>query len=107
MGFPTANIRPSERRKIIPKNGIYAVKARLEETLYGGMMSIGIRPTFKGSHRTLEVNMFDYDAPAYGKTIEIMFVKRIRDELKFDSVQDLIAEMEKDETRARSILEGL
>lgn len=95
MGFPTANIRPAEKRKIIPHNGIYAVKVRVGQTWQNGMMSIGIRPTFKNTGRIIEVNLFDFDNLIYGMMVEIMFVKRLRDEVKFDSVEELTDQMKK------------
>jgi riboflavin kinase/FMN adenylyltransferase len=107
LGFPTANIKPVEKRKIIPRNGIYAVKARVGETWRNGMMSIGIRPTFKNTGRTIEVHLFDFETLIYGMTVEIMFVKRLRDEIKFENPEALTAQMKKDETEARRILEKL
>ncbi|HYW35874.1 MAG TPA: bifunctional riboflavin kinase/FAD synthetase [Balneolaceae bacterium] len=107
LGFPTANIKPVEARKIIPKNGIYAVKCKIGKKEWGGMMNIGTRPTFGGTERTLEVHLFDFKEIIYGKTIEILFVKRIRDELEFNEIDELIARMKDDEVQARSILEGI
>jgi riboflavin kinase/FMN adenylyltransferase len=104
LGFPTANIEPAEKRKIVPRNGIYAVKVRVAETWRNGMMSIGIRPTFKNTGRTVEVHLFDFDKLIYGMIVEIMFVKRLRDEIKFESAEELTDQMKKDETEARRIL---
>lgn len=107
LGFPTANIKPAEKRKIIPHNGIYAVKMRINDIWREGMMSIGIRPTFENTGRTIEVNLFDFDKLIYGMPVEIMFVKRLRDEIEFESVEELTAQMKEDETKARSILSKL
>ena len=104
IGFPTANIKPEEPRKIIPKEGVYAVKARIGEDKWNGMMNIGTRPTFDGKERTLEVHLFEFDEKIYGKVVEIIFFKRIRDEIKFDCVDELTTQLQKDESKARKVL---
>lgn len=104
LGYPTANLKPEHENKAIPKNGIYAVKVRVDGKWYGGMMSIGIRPSFKGGVRTLEVHIFDFNKQIYGKSIQVRFLDRIRDEMKFEKVEDLIAEMVKDKIKSLSIL---
>ncbi|MFU8861554.1 MAG: bifunctional riboflavin kinase/FAD synthetase [Cyclonatronaceae bacterium] len=97
IGYPTANIRPDNDRKIIPMNGVYAVRVHVEGELFGGMMNIGYRPTFRGDRvRVLEVNIFDFNRDIYGKTIRIDFIRRIRDEKKFASADELIARLSKD-----------
>lgn len=104
IGFPTANIQPVDQRKIIPRDGVYAVTVRLDGQEWGGMMNIGHRPTFDGTGRTLEVHCFDFEEDIYGKTPEIRFHARIRDEQKFDGVDALIAQLEDDKSKARQIL---
>ncbi len=104
MGFPTANLSLLDARKIIPKDGVYAVTAHLEGENRKGMMNIGSRPTFEGTERTLEVHLFDFDKTIYGKTIGIRFVKCIRDEMKFEGVDALVKQLKQDETAARQIL---
>lgn len=97
IGYPTANIRPDNDRKIIPLNGVYAVRVYVEGEWFGGMMNIGFRPTFRGDRvRVLEVNIFDFSRDIYGKTVRIDFIRRIRDEKKFASAEDLIAQLSKD-----------
>lgn len=97
IGFPTANIHPSEHRKIIPANGVYAVDVRVGDNVYRGMMNIGTRPTFDVStHRQIEVHIFDFDRMIYGYNITLFFLKRIRAEQKFSSVEELIRQLEKD-----------
>src|SRR5690606_29938207 len=72
IGFPTANIKPENSRKIIPKNGVYAVEVEILGNKYGGMMNIGVRPTVtKGEERTIEVHVFDFDETIYGKKMII------------------------------------
>lgn len=104
IGFPTANIKPEDARKIIPKDGVYAVNVRSEGNWYGGMMNIGTRPTFEGKERTLEVHLFDFQEDIYGKEIQVRFIKRIRDEQKFSGIDEIKAQLEKDREKALSIL---
>lgn len=104
IGFPTANVKPENHKKIIPKNGVYAVDIKVGETIYKGVMNIGIRPTFNGSdERTIEVNIFDFSSNIYGETVEIWFIKRIRDELRFKSVEELIEQIKNDKVIAQRL----
>jgi riboflavin kinase/FMN adenylyltransferase len=96
IGFPTANLKPEHENKVIPKNGVYAVKVRVEGIWYGGMMNIGIRPTFEGQERTLEVNIFSFNEDIYGQTIQVRFIDRIRDEMKFSGIEELKDQLAKD-----------
>jgi len=107
IGFPTANISPNDNRKIIPKDGVYAVKVKVEGEPWRGMMNIGQRPTFEGKKPALEVHIFGFDKTIYGMTIEIEFIKRIRDEKKFEGVDELIAQLEEDKKQSVKILEEL
>jgi riboflavin kinase/FMN adenylyltransferase len=104
IGFPTANIKPEHSRKIIPKNGVYAVKVRINGDWYDGMMNIGTRPTFDGEMQTLEVHLFNFDDNIYGKEVQVRFYNRIRDEKKFDGKEDLVAQLQQDEHRAKELL---
>ncbi|MDZ7681155.1 MAG: bifunctional riboflavin kinase/FAD synthetase [Fodinibius sp.] len=104
IGFPTANIKPEHDRKIIPKDGVYAVKVRINGDLFDGMMNIGTRPTFDGKMRTLEVNIFNFDASIYGKEVQVRFFSRIRDEKKFDGKEELISQLKQDEKHAKQML---
>ena len=104
IGFPTANIKPEHDRKIIPQDGVYAVKVRINGNLFDGMMNIGTRPTFDGKVRTLEVNLFNFDNDIYGKEVQVRFYNRIRDEKKFDGKDDLISQLEQDEKQAMELL---
>jgi riboflavin kinase / FMN adenylyltransferase len=97
IGYPTANIRPDNERKIVPLNGVYAVRVYIGGEAFGGMMNIGFRPTFRGDRvRVIEVNIFDFSRDIYGKSVRIDFVKRIRDEKKFDSATALAEQLAKD-----------
>ncbi|MEQ9265158.1 MAG: bifunctional riboflavin kinase/FAD synthetase [Balneolaceae bacterium] len=104
IGFPTANLQPQHPDKIIPKNGIYAVHVRVDDVWYKGMMNIGVRPTFDGTTKTLEVNIFDFDQSIYGKTIQVRFIKRIRDEQKFSGPGQLKSQLIQDREEANKIL---
>ncbi|WP_020403086.1 bifunctional riboflavin kinase/FAD synthetase [Gracilimonas tropica] len=104
IGYPTANLKPEHENKVIPKNGVYAVKVRVKGEWFGGMMNIGVRPTFDDPERTIEVNIFDFDWEIYGDTIQIRFVDRIRDEQKFDGIEELKAQLASDKQKSLEIL---
>lgn len=99
IGFPTANLRMTDHRKIIPQNGVYAVDVLIEKesTLFRGMMNIGYRPTFTDNdNRAIEVHILNFNEDIYGKIITIHFLKRIRDERKFPGIEALVEQLEKD-----------
>ncbi|MGB0279542.1 MAG: bifunctional riboflavin kinase/FAD synthetase [Flavobacteriaceae bacterium] len=96
IGFPTANIAVNHPDKIIPKNGVYAVRVHLKNTERLGMMNIGTNPTVNGEHRSIEVHIFDWSDDIYNKPIQVSLIERIRDELKFDSIEALRKQLEKD-----------
>lgn len=104
LGFPTANLQAEHPDKVIPKNGIYAVKVRVDDNWYNGMMNIGVRPTFDGETKTLEVNIFDFNELIYGKTVQIRFFDRIRDEKKFSGVEELKAQLLRDKEATMEML---
>ncbi len=103
LGFPTANLALADRR-LIPANGIYAVRVRINGDWFGGAASIGVRPTFDGKNRLVEVYVIDWDGDLYDRVIEVQFVKWLRDELKFESVDALVAQMKRDVDEARRAL---
>jgi len=107
MGFPTANIEASDKYKIIPGYGVYAVKVDIEGKIYKGMLNIGTRPTFNknADNRSIEVNIFDFTDNIYGKKITIWFVDKIRDEKKFPGIESLVEQLKKDQISALQILE--
>ncbi len=107
IGFPTANIRPNHPDKLIPKEGIYAVRAHTMKKMYQGMMNIGNRPTFNGKQQSIEVHLFDFDQTIYGKNIRIEPVQRIRDEQKFSDSEALKAQLHEDQKRCRTILDSV
>ncbi len=105
LGYPTANLRLHDERQL-PALGIYAVWARIEgETEWRpGAMSLGVRPTFDGQVRTLEVHLLDWGGDLYGRDLEVALVERLRDEERFPSVEALIVQMGRDVRRCREIL---
>lgn len=97
LGYPTANIKPNSEYKLLPKNGIYAVKVEVEGESLSGMMSIGKNPTFSDSEDIkIEVNIFNFDRDIYGKKIKINFISYIREEKKFETLDELVSAMKKD-----------
>lgn len=106
LGFPTANILPKERYKLIPRDGVYAVYVTLGSETLGGMLNIGLRPTLNNGEngKTIEVHIFDFKHQIYGKDVQVRFVGRIRDEVKFSSVEQLVEQLKKDKIMARKIL---
>lgn len=104
IGFPTANIKPEHVNKIIPKEGVYAVKVRINGSWFEGMMNIGTRPTFDGDQQTLEVHLFNFDEDIYGKEVQVRFFKRIRDEKKFNGKEELIEQLKADKQQSQELL---
>ena len=106
IGFPTANMQLYEPLKLIPGNGVYFVKVHtLDRDLYG-MCNIGCRPTVgEGNARTIETNIFGFDEDIYGLDIELTFMDKIRDEIKFDSLESLKQQLEQDRDACLSLLE--
>ena len=97
IGFPTANMQLYEPLKLVPGNGVYFVKVETLGKEYFGMCNIGCRPTVgEGNARTIETNIFDFDEDIYGLDMKITFVRKIRDEVKFDSLDALRGQLEKD-----------
>lgn len=104
IGFPTANIKPEHVNKIIPKDGVYAVKVRINGNWFNGMMNIGTRPTFNGKRQTLEVHLFDFEEDIYGKEVQVRFFNRIREEKKFNGKEELIEQLKVDKRQVRQRL---
>jgi riboflavin kinase / FMN adenylyltransferase len=106
LGFPTANIETSERHKLIPRDGVYAVQAEFAGKFYKGMLNIGVRPTVNSNvdNRSIEVNLFDFDRDIYNADIILYFEDRIRDEIKFPGLEELRLQLIKDKESALKIL---
>lgn len=103
LGFPTANLRPDAHR-VVPGNGIYATWAHVGTGRHPSATSIGVRPTFDGAGRTIETYIMDFEGDLYGGEIALEFVQRLRDEIRFDSVEALKAQMGRDVEQARQVL---
>jgi len=103
MGFPTANLAIDEG-KVIPADGVYAVRVRLGAENHQGVANVGMRPTFDGGARTVEAHILDFEGKLYGTELRLEFVKRLRPERRYASVDQLIAQMQQDVERARIIL---
>jgi riboflavin kinase / FMN adenylyltransferase len=104
IGYPTANILIEEKYKLIPQNGVFAVKIHFKNEEFKGMLNIGIRPTVNGLDRTIEVNIFDFDQEIYGENLKVDLVAFIRNEQKFDGLEALKAQLLKDKELSISLL---
>ena len=104
LGFPTANIAPD--KELVPARGVYAVRILREGKRHDGVVNIGFNPTFADGKRSVEVHIFDFHEDIYGEPIEILFIERIRDEVRFESPEKLIAQIGRDIDRARKILKS-
>lgn len=109
LGYPTANIAVRSDRKLVPAIGVYAVRVGIGEggPLYGGMMNIGRRPTFEGMDVTVEVHLLDFEGDLYGETLRVEFLRRLRDEQKFDGPDVLVAQLSRDEEHCRRVLNAM
>lgn len=104
IGFPTANVQVSEPYKLIPANGVYAVRTLVRGTWLNGIMNIGNRPTVDGIGRTQEVHILDFTADIYGENISVEMLDYIRPEQKFGGIEELKAQILKDKEKAIEIL---
>ncbi|MFL2784781.1 MAG: bifunctional riboflavin kinase/FAD synthetase [Dehalococcoidia bacterium] len=106
IGFPTANLE-SEIGIAVPKNGIYSTIATVSGKRYMAASSIGTRPTFDNGSRTIEAFILDFDEIIYGETVTLEFMNRLRDEIKYDSLEELITQINDDVSKTRNSLEHL
>lgn len=105
IGYPTANLKVSDLDKLIPADGVYAVYVSVGRQEYGGMLSIGYRPTLNnGTDRSIEVHIFHFNSDIYNQPMRISFVQRTRSELKFDTIEELIERLDKDAAEVTAIL---
>tara|TARA_B110000914_G_C15466710_1_gene448618 strand:+ start:225 stop:1160 length:936 start_codon:yes stop_codon:yes gene_type:complete len=100
IGFPTANLDIKEPYKLIPKTGVYVIKTIIDAVLYTGMMNIGFNPTVKGKYQTIEAHLFDFNKDLYGKKVTIELLFFLREEQKFNSIEDLIIQLKLDKVNA-------
>jgi riboflavin kinase / FMN adenylyltransferase len=117
LGYPTANLKVMDEEKIVPGNGIYAVYAELSDSsgttanggrrssdVMKGMMSIGFRPTVDGKKRVIEVNIFDFTEEIYDRTLRVYVKKYLREEVKFNGLEELVKQIDQDKVDSLKIL---
>ena len=101
IGYPTANLAPLDR-VILPADGVYVVDVEHNGKIYRGMASVGKNVTFEGDELRFEANLFDFAEEIYGDTIRIIWLDKIRDMVKFDGIEELVAQLKSDEEVARN-----
>lgn len=109
IGYPTANLRMNDSEKLMPGNGVYAVRVkRIQQhgDWMKGMMNIGVRPTVDGTRQTIEINIFDFDADIYGETLRIEVIGHLRAEQKFSGLDSLKAQLQKDKESSLLLLKA-
>ncbi len=108
INFPTANIEIFDKTIIVPSNGVYAAKVKVDGKTYGGMLNIGVRPTVDNSGRkSVEVNIFDFNEDIYGHAIEVAVIAKLRDERKMNGLEELKAQLTIDKNNAIKILKDI
>lgn len=107
MGYPTANLGTKKACKVLPGQGAYAVMVKVDNQWFKGMANVGIRPTLDLHHVTIEAHLFEFDRDIYGQQICIAFLERIRDEMKFNSLNELKAQLNRDAETADCILQRI
>lgn len=104
LGYPTANVGDLDPYKLIPPNGVYAVMAEIQKVSRPAMLNIGNNPTFAAAKWSVEAHIFDFQGSIYGEALTIHFVQRMRDEIRFENLDELKRQLQTDETEARRIL---
>ncbi len=102
LGFPTANVEAN--KELLPLRGVYAVRCLLRGKSLDSVLNIGFNPTFSGGKLTIEVHIFDFNEDIYGEMLDVLFIERIRDEVRFAGPKELIAQINKDVSQARELL---
>ena len=105
IGFPTANVEVSEGYKLLPKNGVYLIQSIINKKQVFGMMNIGVKPTLIESSKTIEINFFDFEGDLYDKNIRVDIKQFIRDEVRFESLELLKSQIQKDKINCNSIID--
>jgi riboflavin kinase/FMN adenylyltransferase len=104
IGFPTANIEVKESYKLIPSTGVYIIKTQINSVVLYGIMNIGFNPTVLGKHQTIEAHLFNFSEDLYGKKITVTLIHFLREEQKFNSVEELVDQLNIDKQNAISYL---
>lgn len=107
INFPTANIHIKEDYKLIPKDGVYVVSSKINETTIFGMMNIGNNPTVAGETKSIEVHFFNFNSDIYNETLKIEMLTRLRDERKYDSIDLLRQQLERDKEASKTYIDTL
>jgi len=102
LGFPTANIEAN--KELLPPRGVYAIRCLLGGKSFDGVVNIGVNPTFAGGKLSVEVHIFDFHRNIYGEILDVLFVERLRAEIRFESPEKLIAQIKRDTVQARALL---
>ena len=105
IGFPTANVEVNEGYKLLPKNGVYLIQSIINKKQVFGMMNIGVKPTLIESSKTIEINFFDFEGDLYDKNIRVDIKQFIRDEVRFESLELLKSQIQKDKINCNSIID--
>ena len=100
IGFPTANIKIENQWKILPKDGVYAVKVFVKNQLYFGMLNLGNRPSILDDSFVIETHLFDFNTTIYNEELKIEFIERIRDEKQFSDLEQLKCQLKIDEIKS-------
>ena len=103
IGFPTANLSPG--KNLIPKNGVYAIRAQTPHGVFHGIVNVGYNPTFDNDRLAIEAHLFNFSGDLYGRDITILFIKRVRGEKKFSDVPALVKQIERDIAFTKRFLE--
>jgi riboflavin kinase/FMN adenylyltransferase len=104
LGYPTINVAPASERKLLPPDGVYAVRVHSAKGRFDGMLNLGGRPTFGDERRTIEAHLFDASGDFYGDLVEVGFVARLRDTRRFENIEALMAQLRADDEAARRAL---
>ncbi|NLN60496.1 MAG: bifunctional riboflavin kinase/FAD synthetase [Deltaproteobacteria bacterium] len=102
IGFPTANLEPE--KVLIPRTGVYAAVVLLQDVRYAAVLNIGYNPTFGDSEMTIEIHLLDFDGDIYGKALQVYFIDRLRDELRFPSAEELVRQIRQDIAIGKTLL---
>ena len=106
IGYPTANIELTDKYKTIPANGVYACLVNLEDQAFKGMVNIGVRPTINDQkHQKIEINLLGFNGNLYDKTLTIELIEKLRDEQKFDSLEELKSQLGIDKEKTLKVLQ--
>ena len=101
LGFPTANLNP--HGELLPKRGVYAVKLVIDDASYHGVTNVGYNPTFGDTGMTVETHVLDFSGDLLGKTIKVQFIKRLRDEKAFSTLEELSEQIAQDVSQAKEL----